>query len=75
MEYTEHPTGDGHKWVRFYLHDLPFETYTEEDSDPEFIISWRLSQLLLDYAKWGDYLHSDLTVEKLMKQDNGNENS
>ena len=33
MEYTEHPTGDGHKWVRFYLHDLPFETYTEEDTD------------------------------------------
>jgi hypothetical protein len=74
MEYTEHLVDDGYKWVRFYLHNLPFETYTEVDTDPEFIVAWRLSGLMADYAKWGDYLHSHLAVEKLMK-DNGNENS
>lgn len=73
MEYTEHPTGDGFKWVRFYIEHLPFEVHVKEEENGAVVVAERLIALENDYAVWGDYLHSDLAFYvEYKEEENGN---
>lgn len=61
----EIPFDETKKIVRFYIDHLPFEILTENENDGQQIMNWRLEKLQEDFNKYGDYLHSDLYVEKL----------
>jgi len=54
-----------YKIVRFYIDELPFEILTEIENDTLITAEWRKLELKKDYEKYGDYLHSDLYVERI----------
>lgn len=62
---TEHIIDEKYKYVRFYIDHLPFEIKTEIENDPNTIVEWRKLELKKDFEKYGDYLHSDLYVERI----------
>lgn len=62
---TEHIIDEEYKYVRFYIDHLPFEIKTEIENDPNTIVEWRKLELKKDFEKYGDYLHSDLYVERI----------
>ena len=63
--FIEIPVNEKLKHVRFYIEHLPFEILTNVENDGQEIMDWRMEQLQKDYEQYGDYLHSDLYVEKL----------
>jgi len=62
---VEIPFNETQKIIRFYIEHLPFEVLTENENDAQEIMDWRMEQLQKDYEQYGDYLHSNLYVEKL----------
>jgi hypothetical protein len=56
---------DKYKIVRFYIEHLPFEILTEKENDTLIVSEWRKLELKKDFEKYGDYLHSDLYVERI----------
>lgn len=61
----EIPFDETKKIVRFYIDHLPFEILTENENDTLVVSEWRKLELKKDFEKYGDYLHSDLYVERL----------
>ena len=62
---TEHIIDEKFKYVRFYIDHLPFEIKTEIENDSVVIVNRRRLELDRDFEKYGDYLHSDLCVERI----------
>lgn len=62
---TEHIIDEKYKYVRFYIDYLPFEIMTEIENDPVVVANRRKLELDKDFEKYGDYLHSDLYVERI----------
>ena len=61
---TEHIIDEEYKYVRFYIDYLPFEIKTEIENEPNTIVARRRLELERDYEQYGDYLHSDLYVDR-----------
>ena len=64
----EIPFDETKKIVRFYIDYLPFEILTENENNTLVVSEWRKLELQKDFEKYGDYLHSDLYVERLKPQ-------
>ena len=62
---TEHIIDEKFKYVRFYIDHLPFEIYTEIENDANAVVARRRLELEKDYEQYGDYLHSNLYVERI----------
>lgn len=56
------------KWVCIKVEGLEFATLVEVDVDNQIIANQRWTEINVDYEEWGNYLHSDLSIDKTKKE-------